>query len=169
MECIEAIGDWILVATEIFLSDNYLKYVGWMLSDKDALVRRRCLNVIFEIYGHNVLLERMQTFQMRFKDRLMEMTLDVDSQVRILALRVLSQLSLHSSLDSKDFDVIADLVVDEDAEVRKMASIITSRSRNHLTTSLTSPTSIDSSELVILKSSILVFFSNSFRYLVARN
>ena len=135
-ECIDALGKWMLVATDLFLTDNYLKYVGWMLSDKDAIVRRRCLNVLIDIYDHNVLLERMHTFLMRFKERLLEMTLDVDLQVRILALRALSQLSALGLLDVKDLDNIADLVVDEDPEIRRLATNIARKSRNHFTLSL---------------------------------
>jgi cohesin complex subunit SA-1/2 len=143
-ECMEALGKWMLVATEVLLTDNYLKYVGWMLSDKDPLVRRKCLSVLVDIYTNNVLLERMQTFSLRFKERLMEMALDVDLQVRILTLRVLSQLSLHGVLDSKDIDSIADLIVDEDAEIRKLASSITSKNHTHSLISLNATSGIKS-------------------------
>jgi hypothetical protein len=130
-ECIEGLGQCMIIATDVFLTDNYLKYIGWMLSDKDPLVRRKCLNVLMEIYVHNVLLDRMQIFSQRFKERLMEMILDVDLQVRILVLHVLSHLSLHSVLDSKDLDTIVDLVTDEDAEIRKLAGQIASKSHSY--------------------------------------
>jgi cohesin complex subunit SA-1/2 len=148
VECIEALGKWMLVATDLFLTDNYLKYLGWMLSDKDAMVRRKCLNVLVDIYEHNVLLERMHTFLMRFKERLIEMTLDVDLQVRILALRVLFQLSVLGLLDVKDLDNIADLVVDEDPEIRRLATSIASKSRSHFTLSLKAQLVAEPGELI---------------------
>jgi cohesin complex subunit SA-1/2 len=38
--CIRAIGSWILSYPSLFLQDLYLKYLGWTLNDKNAVVRK---------------------------------------------------------------------------------------------------------------------------------
>ena len=46
--CIAEIGVWMLKCSSRFLSDNYLKYIGWTLSDK---VRLKCKNENVSVYG----------------------------------------------------------------------------------------------------------------------
>ncbi|EMP32579.1 Cohesin subunit SA-2, partial [Chelonia mydas] len=36
--CIEEIGSWMKMYPDTFLNDSYLKYIGWMLYDKDRIV-----------------------------------------------------------------------------------------------------------------------------------
>uniref|UniRef100_A0A8D0EYV1 SCD domain-containing protein n=1 Tax=Strix occidentalis caurina TaxID=311401 RepID=A0A8D0EYV1_STROC len=65
--CIEEFGSWIKTYPDAFLNDNYLKYIGWMLYDKQAEVRLKCLLGLQGIYSRRELVSRMDLFTSRFK------------------------------------------------------------------------------------------------------
>uniref|UniRef100_G3UQ14 Cohesin subunit SA n=1 Tax=Meleagris gallopavo TaxID=9103 RepID=G3UQ14_MELGA len=65
--CIEEIGNWIKTYPDVFLNDSYLKYIGWMLYDKQAEVRLKCLLGLQGIYSRKELVSKMDLFTSRFK------------------------------------------------------------------------------------------------------
>ncbi|KAK4832432.1 hypothetical protein QYF61_023156, partial [Mycteria americana] len=96
--CIEEIGSWIKTYPDAFLNDSYLKYIGWMLYDKQAEVRLKCLLGLQGIYSRKELVSRMDLFTSRFKDRIVSMPLDKDHEVAVQAMKLLmlmSQLLSH--------------------------------------------------------------------------
>ena len=48
--CIDEISVWMRTFPKVFLSDQYLKYVGWLLNDKAKEVRKSCLCWDFSFY-----------------------------------------------------------------------------------------------------------------------
>ena len=44
--CVQWLGLWIEMYHEKFLEDKYLKYIGWLLNDKDAGVRKAAVEVV---------------------------------------------------------------------------------------------------------------------------
>ena len=48
---IEAIGDWVVALPSEFLSDSYLKYLAWALSDRAPPVRRQAVDALSKLYG----------------------------------------------------------------------------------------------------------------------
>ncbi|KAJ7408379.1 hypothetical protein WISP_121233 [Willisornis vidua] len=91
--CIEEIGNWIKTYPDAFLNDSYLKYVGWMLYDKQAEVRLKCLLGLQGIYSRKELVSRMDLFTSRFKDRIVSMPLDKDHEVAVQAMKLLMLMS----------------------------------------------------------------------------
>ncbi|XP_065597302.1 cohesin subunit SA-2-like [Cyrtonyx montezumae] len=91
--CIEEIGNWIKTYPDVFLSDSYLKYIGWMLYDKQAEVRLKCLLGLQGIYSRKELVSRMDLFTSRFKDRIVSMPLDKDHEVAVQAMKLLMLMS----------------------------------------------------------------------------
>ncbi|NXB34605.1 STAG2 protein, partial [Eulacestoma nigropectus] len=91
--CIEEIGSWIKTYPDAFLNDSYLKYVGWMLYDKQAEVRLKCLLGLQGIYSRKELVSRMDLFTNRFKDRIVSMPLDKDHEVAVQAMKLLMLMS----------------------------------------------------------------------------
>uniref|UniRef100_A0A8C5X1P8 SCD domain-containing protein n=1 Tax=Malurus cyaneus samueli TaxID=2593467 RepID=A0A8C5X1P8_9PASS len=65
--CMEEICSWIKTYPDAFLNDSYLKYIGWMLNDKQAEVRLKCLLGLQGIYSRKELVSRMDLFTNRFK------------------------------------------------------------------------------------------------------
>jgi cohesin complex subunit SA-1/2 len=61
------VGRWMEIYPENFLEDGYLKYIGWSLHDKEADVRRRCLEVLSPLYENQQLVDKLELFTNRFK------------------------------------------------------------------------------------------------------
>ncbi|NWY59419.1 STAG2 protein, partial [Chionis minor] len=91
--CIEEICSWIKTYPDAFLNDSYLKYIGWMLYDKQAEVRLKCLLGLQGIYSRKELVSRMDLFTSRFKDRIVSMPLDKDHEVAVQAMKLLMLIS----------------------------------------------------------------------------
>ncbi|NWQ80065.1 STAG2 protein, partial [Columbina picui] len=91
--CMEEIGSWIKTYPDAFLNDSYLKYIGWMLYDKQAEVRLKCVLGLQGIYSRKELVSRMDLFTSRFKDRIVSMPLDKDHEVAVQAMKLLMLMS----------------------------------------------------------------------------
>uniref|UniRef100_A0A8B9Y3A8 SCD domain-containing protein n=1 Tax=Bos mutus grunniens TaxID=30521 RepID=A0A8B9Y3A8_BOSMU len=72
-----------------FLTDSYLKYIGWTLHDKHRDVRLKCLKALKGLYGNQDLTSRLELFTSRFKDRMVSMVMDREYDVAVEAVRLL--------------------------------------------------------------------------------
>ena len=65
-----------------FCDDTHLRYVGWLLSDKQPMVRRAAISGLVTLYSTATLdmIRRFQTFTDRFMPRFNEMCEDVDGR-----------------------------------------------------------------------------------------
>ncbi|XP_038642815.1 cohesin subunit SA-2-like isoform X2 [Scyliorhinus canicula] len=88
--CMEEIGVWMKRYSDSFLNDSYLKYVGWMLHDKQREVRLKCLKSLQRLYESRDISPKLELFTNRFKDRMVSMVLDVDYDVAVEAVRLLT-------------------------------------------------------------------------------
>ncbi|KAL7990164.1 hypothetical protein Chor_010518 [Crotalus horridus] len=87
--CIGEMGEWIQHYATSFLTDGYLKYIGWTLHDKGE-VRLRCLLALQGLYGSPETALQMELFTGRFKERIVSMVLDKEPQVAAEAVRLLT-------------------------------------------------------------------------------
>ncbi|KAF6127479.1 stromal antigen 3 [Phyllostomus discolor] len=87
--CIEEIGSWMQSYSASFLTDSYLKYIGWTLHDKHREVRLKCLKALKELYSNRDLIVRLELFTSRFKDRMVSMVMDREYDVAVEAVRLL--------------------------------------------------------------------------------
>lgn len=110
--CIEEIGNWIRTYPDVFLNDSYLKYIGWMLYDKQAEVRLKCLLGLQGIYSRKDLVSKMDLFTSRFKDRIVSMPLDKDHEVAVQAMKLLMLMSQNCEdvLSAEDCETLYQLV-----------------------------------------------------------
>ncbi|XP_019384955.1 PREDICTED: cohesin subunit SA-2-like isoform X2 [Crocodylus porosus] len=110
--CIEEIGSWMKMYPDTFLNDSYLKYIGWMLYDKQAEVRLKCLLGLQGIYNRKELVSKMDLFTSRFKDRIVSMTLDKDHEVAVQAMKLLMLMSQNceDALSSEDCETLYQFV-----------------------------------------------------------
>ncbi|NWI90977.1 STAG2 protein, partial [Pitta sordida] len=110
--CIEEIGSWIKAYPDFFLNDSYLKYVGWMLYDKQGEVRLKCLLGLQGIYSRKELVSRMDLFTSRFKDRIVSMPLDKDHEVAVQAMKLLMLMSQNCEdvLSAEDCEMLYQFV-----------------------------------------------------------
>ncbi|KAJ6667494.1 hypothetical protein lerEdw1_016615 [Lerista edwardsae] len=106
--CIEEMGNWMKIHPDAFLNDSYLKYIGWMLYDKQPEVRLKCLQGLKGIYSRKELVSKMDLFTSRFKDRIVSMTLDKDHEVAVQAMKLLMLMSQNceDALSSEDCETL---------------------------------------------------------------
>uniref|UniRef100_A0AAY4EE29 Cohesin subunit SA n=1 Tax=Denticeps clupeoides TaxID=299321 RepID=A0AAY4EE29_9TELE len=103
--CLEELAVWMRLYSSVFLNDSNLKYVGWMLYDKQSDVRLKCVLGLQTLYEDTQLSPKMDLFTVRFKERIVSMTLDKDHEVAVQAMRlvmVISQ-SCDEVLSQKDY------------------------------------------------------------------
>ncbi|KFP88184.1 Cohesin subunit SA-2, partial [Apaloderma vittatum] len=110
--CIEEISSWMKTYPDAFLNDSYLKYIGWMLYDKQAEVRLKCLLGLQGLYSRKELISRMDLFTSRFKDRIMSMPLDKDHEVAVQAMKLLILMSQNCEdvLSAEDCETLYQFV-----------------------------------------------------------
>ncbi|TYZ57947.1 hypothetical protein PybrP1_003575 [[Pythium] brassicae (nom. inval.)] len=75
-ESARTIGRWISALPDHFLKDNYLKYLGWLLNDKEASVRRRVVLVLRSLYEKEEFTDKLELFTSRFLPRYLELCND---------------------------------------------------------------------------------------------
>uniref|UniRef100_A0A8C0KJ49 Cohesin subunit SA n=1 Tax=Canis lupus dingo TaxID=286419 RepID=A0A8C0KJ49_CANLU len=88
--CIEEIGSWMQSYSTSFLTDSYLKYIGWTLHDKHREVRLKCLKALKGLYSSQDLTARLELFTSRFKDRMVSMAMDREYDVAVEAVKLLT-------------------------------------------------------------------------------
>ncbi|PAA68029.1 hypothetical protein BOX15_Mlig017969g1, partial [Macrostomum lignano] len=110
--CIQEIGQWMKKMPNVFLEDSYLKYVGWTLYDRVSEVRLTCLKSLQPLYEDPNAVNKLELFSSRFKSRILDMTLDKDSEVAVEAVRCVTCMlrNLDRILDDKDAENIYELV-----------------------------------------------------------
>lgn len=118
-DCMEALGDWIIILPSKFYDGTSLRYLGWELSDLVWNVRHEVLSQLKKIVKR-MDIGGISTFIERFRPRIIEMaTLDAESLVRAAAVDLLDSIREKGMLEPDDIDVIGKLIFDSDARVRK--------------------------------------------------
>lgn len=126
------------VHPDYYLEGNYLRYIGWVLSDdvrssssflgayltpprspqhKD--VRHAAIKALIPVYAKDSYIGQVQHFTDRFKLQLVKMARgEVDLAVRISALLVLRSIDKHGLLEEEQRDAVARLVFEGEKRVR---------------------------------------------------
>ena len=93
------IGQWMKKYHTNFLDDTYLKYIGWTIHDKVGDVRLKCLQTLQPLYGSEDLKGKLELFTSKFKDRIVDMTLDKEFDVSVEAVKlVISIFKYHREM-----------------------------------------------------------------------
>ncbi|EHA98436.1 Cohesin subunit SA-3 [Heterocephalus glaber] len=110
--CIEEIGCWMQSYGTSFLTDSYLKYIGWTLHDKHRDVRLTCLKALQGLYSNRELTARLELFTSRFKDRMVSMVMDREYDVAVEAVRLLILIlkNMEGVLTSADCESVYPVV-----------------------------------------------------------
>lgn len=123
--CMISIGSWMREHPLFFLSDYYLKYLGWSLNDKEPRVRLAVLTTLRELYSaSSENLALMDTFNARFISRVREMLNDIDPGVAAEAINTLSVLHTAGVLPRGDIEAVVSLLLDADEQVRNAAAAV---------------------------------------------
>ncbi|XP_068596763.1 cohesin subunit SA-1-like [Brachionichthys hirsutus] len=87
--CIVELGVWLKTDPEDFLNDSCLKYLGWMLHDKQRPVRLQCVCALQSLYEEQEFIGRLELFTGRFKERMLSMVLDKEPDVAVETVNLL--------------------------------------------------------------------------------
>ncbi|OBT76960.1 hypothetical protein VF21_04167 [Pseudogymnoascus sp. 05NY08] len=118
-DCVEALGQWILILPTTFYEGTFLRYLGWLLSDQNGPTRHEVIKQLERImkYGE---LGGIRNFIDRFRSRIVEMaTKDAETTVRASAVDLLDMIREKGMLEPDDIDIIGKLIFDSDIRVRK--------------------------------------------------
>ncbi|XP_056426122.1 cohesin subunit SA-3 [Hyla sarda] len=110
--CIEELATWITTYPQSFLNDSYLKYLGWMLHDKQGHVRLQCLRCLHKLYSVSEWVGKLELFTSRFKSRMVSMTHDKEHQVSAEAVQLIGLIyrNMENILSTEECDSINPLV-----------------------------------------------------------
>ena len=123
VECTSALGTWIVTCPEIFFESQYLRYLGWTLSDTNSSARAEVVKQLSKLLKNKEDLGRVRAFIERFRPRIVEMaTHDAEPSIRASAVELLDQIREAGLLEPDDIDTIGKLVFDTEARVRKAVS-----------------------------------------------
>jgi len=121
--CATSLGDWIETYPIKFLSDLYLKYLGWMLHDRAPTVRLSCVQALIKIYQNDQNIASLSHFTNRFKSRIIHCTLDKETKVAIAAIELSTRLAELGALDDEEMDQLNNLISDKNVSLRFAAAV----------------------------------------------
>ena len=82
-ECVQSLGHWIVTLPELFFEGQYLRYLGWVLSDTSPPTRLEVIKQLQKLFKNQNNAGGLRHFIERFLPRLVEMaTRDADAGVR---------------------------------------------------------------------------------------
>lgn len=112
VECVKALGQWMVIHEEQFLQAKYLRYFGWLLSDPSENVREEVVKSLHKLYKH--IISRGESMGMgfrqftdRFKKQYINMIWrETHSGVKTNLLSIYQEIYKLGFLDDKDITEI---------------------------------------------------------------
>ncbi|DBA75127.1 hypothetical protein WJX77_008338 [Trebouxia sp. C0004] len=119
---IEGIAHWTTSLPADFLQDQYLKYVAWALSDREALVRDTAVTALLELYADEDNVEPMHELTARFAPRFAQLIHDVDENVAVKGVQLLTVLVRLEEVPGHQVRDVYKLLLDDSYAVRHAAA-----------------------------------------------
>eukprot|EP00118_Oscarella_pearsei_P026508 m.310008 g.310008 ORF g.310008 m.310008 type:complete len:1179 (+) comp49089_c0_seq1:111-3647(+) len=110
LTAIAELGEWMVNCKTEFLQDKYLRYLGWALYDKSGDVRQQTVASLVNVFEDQEDFSSLSAFTERFKNRIVEMTRDVDGRVTAEAFKLLDQLVTMNVLEESDLQEVSRLM-----------------------------------------------------------
>jgi cohesin complex subunit SA-1/2 len=123
VECAKALGTWLELYRKMFLEGQYLRYLGWVLSDPNVQTRLEVIRQLKSLFKDRHNIAALRAFTERFRPRIVEMgARDTDTVVRAEAIELLDRLRNAELLEPDDIDTIGRLIFDAEPRVRRSVS-----------------------------------------------
>ena len=120
VECVAALGNWIVLYRKMFLEGQYLRYLGWIMSDPNSPTRLEVVRQLKALFKQQKNIPALRAFTDRFRSRMVEMgARDADVNVRAESIELLDRLRNAELLEPDDIDTIGRLIFDTEPRVRK--------------------------------------------------
>lgn len=120
--CIHYLGELICSNPTLLLKDEYLKYVGWNLSDRSVYVRKETViafDKILDLGGENI--PKLANMINRFSERFIEVAAaDKEESVAIATISVLRKMQQNGLLDDfteAQVEAVDEIIFDDSASV----------------------------------------------------
>lgn len=121
-DCALALTRWMRSYREMYFEGQYLRYLGWTLSDTVAHTRAVVVAEVRKLFTSKDNIPALRAFTDRFRPRLVEMaTRDADVGIRAHTVEVLDLIRDAGLLEPADIDTVGRLVFDMEPRVRKAA------------------------------------------------
>jgi hypothetical protein len=123
--CTRHIGVWLSIDPERLYSDQYIKYVGWMTSDHEDIVRLASIKSFQMLLSCKEYVYKLKEVFERFITRFIEIAVgDIDGEISVEVIklfRLMQSTGLGDDVSEENLDLIDKLVFNNDAdnEVRK--------------------------------------------------
>ena len=120
VDCAAALGNWITTYPDFFFEGQYLRYLGWVLSDAASQTRTEVVKQLLKLYKSKDNVVRLRAFTDRFRPRMIEMAVqDSEPTIRASAVELLDSIREMGLLEPDDVDTIGKLIFDAEPRVRK--------------------------------------------------
>lgn len=120
VDCVSAFGTWITAYPEVFFSGQYIRYLGWVLSDTGVATRAEAIKQLSRLYKNKEDVGRLRAFTERFRPRLVEMAIrDSEPHIRAATVELLGMVRETGLLEPDDIDNVGRLIFDSEPRVRK--------------------------------------------------
>ncbi|KAJ9406059.1 hypothetical protein DTO045G8_6167 [Paecilomyces variotii] len=121
-DCALALTRWMRSYREMFFEGQYLRYLGWTLSDTVAHTRAVVVAEVRKLFASRDNIPALRAFIDRFRSRLVEMaTRDADVGIRAHTVEALDLIRDAGLLQPDNIDTVGRLVFDMEPRVRKAA------------------------------------------------
>lgn len=125
---LERLGVLVLAQTGLFLDNQYIRYLGWGLSDRAPEVRLAALKSLGPLYRDRAHHAPLSAFTERFKPRLMEMALkDADDDVKRSAQSLISRLFQWDQVALEELQWVDQLLLQGSALGREGSALVLAR------------------------------------------
>lgn len=122
-ESIRELGIWMMTLPSTFFEGQYLRYLGWVLSDTQGSTRMEVIKALTKLYGYDEYAGGLRHFTERFKPRMMEIALeDVETPIRCAAITLIERVRQRGYLEDEDTERIIGCIFDSDEKVRAAVS-----------------------------------------------
>ena len=122
-DCVASLGSWISTYPDMFFAGEYLRYLGWVLSDVSAPTRGEVVKQLLKLYKNKENVGRLRAFTDRFRPRMIEMAeRDADVSIRASSVDLLDRIRDAGLLQPTDIDTVGNLIFDTEPRVRKAVS-----------------------------------------------
>ena len=120
LECVTALGNWIITLPDVYFDGMHLRYLGWVLSDISTPTRAEVVKQLGKLFKNKDNAPRLRTFTEKFRARIVEMAVrDSEVSIRVASVELLDMIRKTGMLEPDDIDIVGRLIFDTEPRVRK--------------------------------------------------
>ena len=108
--CMAQLGELIMAYPQEYVSDAFLKYIGWQITDPSIQVRRECGSVLARIAADDEVADRLQDFVTRYREKMLHLaSRDKDARVAKTYIALMHRLHDLGMLDEAETEELGEV------------------------------------------------------------